>query len=96
MIRLAERQGLLKGNLNTLQLQALQWLIIDEMKAERELEEARAKVTVLTGNPQLYKHLWPDNQDQDIQWVTPQSQEEVEDLVSYLEGLGGSEEKLDS
>lgn len=94
MIRLAERQGLLKGDLNTLQLRALQWLIIDEMRAERELEEARAKVIVLAGNPQLYEHLWPETQDENIQWVTPQSVEEVEDIVGYLESLGGTEEKV--
>jgi hypothetical protein len=95
MIRLAERQGILKGDLNTLQLRALQWLIIDEMRAESELEEARAKITVLAGNPQLYEHLWPKEEDENIEWITPQSVEEVEDIVSYLESLGGSEDRLE-
>ena len=93
MIRLAERQGILQGDLNTLQLRALQWLIIDEMTAESELEEARAKVIVLAGNPQLFEHLWPEGHD-DVQYLTPQSIEEAEDIVAYLESLGGTEEKI--
>jgi hypothetical protein len=84
LIRLADRRGLLKGDLNALQLEALQWLVIDEQESEAEIFETNLRFLVLSNNPQLYQHIWPD-EDEGVEWRTPQSEEEIEALISEIE-----------
>lgn len=49
---------------------------------------------VLANNPQLYKHIWPDSDDSEIEWITPESDEEVQNLIALLEQDFASEESL--
>lgn len=58
------------------------------------------RFTVLSGmNPQMYKSIWPDEDQSQIEWITPKSAEEVEDLdrlFAELDSLSDSELTLDS
>jgi hypothetical protein len=86
-IRLADKKGLLKGHLNILQDEALQWLMIDEVIYNTERERERMKYTILAGNIQLYQELYPDQDKEDeeeIDWITPQSAEEIEQIEKIL------------
>jgi len=49
---------------------------------------------VLSSNPQLYKHIWPDKEDEGIEWIVPESQEEMQDLIAELEGQWEDEVSL--
>lgn len=87
LIRLADRKGLLKGKLNLLQEEALQWLMIRENEERISIERERMKYTILAGNPQLWKVLYEDEEDErfgEIEWTTPQSYEEVEELERII------------
>jgi len=85
---------LLTGDLNVLQQEALQWLLIDEGKNEAEVFETQLRFMVLAGNPQLYQHIWPDDPNEDIEWLVPQSEEELEAILSQLDQIASSESEL--
>lgn len=95
LIRLANRKGYLVGDLNPLQEEALQWLIVDELAQESELERERMKYTILAGNTQLWMHLYgneAEEEDGEIEWIVPESAEEVEQLERILNEIqSGSE-----
>lgn len=80
--------------MNILQQEALQWLLIDEAENEAELFETNLRFMVLANNPQLYKAVWPDDTDQDVEWLTPQSQEEIDAILEQLEEIARTEESL--
>lgn len=45
-------------------------------------------------NPQLYKTIWPEEDSDEIEWITPRSVEEVQDLEKLfadLDSLRGGE-----
>lgn len=87
LIRLADRRGIFKGDLDPLQNEALQWLLIDEAQAEADKYDTQLRFTVLSGmNPQLYKTIWKDDDNQEAEWITPRSQEEIDILESLLQG----------
>lgn len=82
----------MKGDLNTLQHEALQWLLIDEAENEADLFETQMKFIVLAGmNPQLYTHIWPNEEEGKIEWLRPQSEEELEDILRLLESVPSGE-----
>lgn len=90
-MRLANRKGLLQGKLNAVQEEALQWLLVDEIEQQIALEKERMKYTVLAGNVALWQQLYGNDQDdevpndEDIEWVRPESAEDVEAMLSVLE-----------
>lgn len=92
-IRLAHKKGLLQGSLNMVQEEALQWIMVDEIRQAVELERERMKYTILGGNIDLYRALWPDEEenesevppDEAIEWITPQTGEEIEKIIQLLE-----------
>jgi len=49
---------------------------------------------VLANNPQLYRHIWPDDEDREIEWIVPESEEEVQNLIAELEGRFSDEASL--
>lgn len=83
-----------KGDLNALQQEALQWLLIDEADNQSAVLETQLKFTVLANNPQLYNHIWPDNETANVEWLTPQSEEEIQAIIEQLERDLGSEQSL--
>ena len=94
MIRLADRKGILKGNLHFLQEEALQWLMLDEVEQEVNLEKERMKYTILAGNPHLWKELYSEDEEpnsEDIEWIVPKSIEEIEQIMKILDSqqIGG-------
>jgi hypothetical protein len=88
-VRLADRRKAFEGDLNILQHEALQWLVIEEADNESNKFDALARFIVLSGmNPQMYKEIWPENQDEEkIEWITPSSIEEAEDLEKLFADL---------
>ena len=87
LIRLADRKGILTGKLNLLQEQALLWLINEDFNLKAELEKERMKYTLLASNPQLFEQLYKDEEeidDSDVEWMVPESAEEVEDILDFL------------
>lgn len=90
MIRLADRKGALTGALSPLQEEALQWLIINEMEENVSIERERMKYTILAGNLHLWRELYGEEEEVDegeIEWVTPQSAEEIEGILQVLQKL---------
>lgn len=90
LIRLADRKGILRGDLNGLQERALLWLISEDFTISTELEKERMKYTLLAGNPQLYEQLYQQDDDgapddADVEWMVPESVDEVEDVLNFLQ-----------
>lgn len=90
LIRLADRKGLLKGDLNSLQERAMVWLLNEDFHISTELERERMKYTLLAGNPELYERLYqePDEDeidDSDVEWMVPESVEDIQEIMSVLE-----------
>jgi hypothetical protein len=80
-----------------LQEEALRWLLVDETEQEYELEKERMKYTILAGNIHLWKELYKEEDDSDIQWITPRSAEEIEDVLKIVSSLQfGSEDFPDA
>lgn len=94
LIRLADKKGLLKGSLNVLQEEALQWLIIDNAELDAQREHERMKYTILAGNVQLWQYLFKDEEaleeyevpDEEVEWFTPSSAEDIQAIESLLQG----------
>lgn len=97
LIRLADRKGLLKGHLNAVQEEALQWLMVDEAETTYNAERERMKYTILAGNVNLWKYLFEDEEnredyevdDEEVEWITPSSHEDIEAMDAILRGIGG-------
>lgn len=89
MVRLAERQGILKGDLNLLQEEALQWIMMNEMENIAILEKERMKYTILAGNTHLWQELYGEEQEDDgeVEWIVPKSAEEFAQIENILAGL---------
>jgi hypothetical protein len=57
-----------------------------ELDVEAQLEEERLKYTILAGQPQIYAKLFPPEQEEEnLEWITPKSEEEAEDIVRFFE-----------
>ena len=88
LIRLADRKGTLRGDLNTLQERALIWLLGEDFNIASEIEKERMKYTLLAGQPELYHQLYEGDEDQiddsDVEWMVPETVEDVEDILSFL------------
>lgn len=86
----------MKGDLNILQHEALQWLLIDEAENEADTFETHMKFIVLAGtNPQLFNHIWPEGADDgEIEWLRPQSQDELDDILKLLESVPSGEQEV--
>lgn len=89
LIRLADRKGILKGDLNSLQERSLLWLLGEDFNLEAELERERMKYTLLAGNQDLYHQLYEQDEDQiddsDVEWLVPESVDEVEEILDFLQ-----------
>lgn len=90
LIRLADRKEFLRGDLNALQDRALAWLLGEDFNIQNELERERMKYTLLAGNPQLYDQLYQQDDDEapadsDVEWMVPESVDEVEDVLNFLQ-----------
>lgn len=88
LIRLADRKGLLKGDLNVLQDRALVWLLGEDFIIASEIEKERMKYTLLASNPELYHQLYESDEDEiddsDVEWLVPETVEDVEDILGFL------------
>ena len=89
-VRLADKKGLLQGDVNLLQESALQWRMTDEIDQEVMLEKERMKYTILAANPHLYKQLYEETDtdeidDEDVEWIIPESLDEIEKIMEILE-----------
>jgi hypothetical protein len=94
-IRLLDRQGLFKGDLNISQRTSLLWLMGKEIEEESELEKARALNFALAANPNTSgefikilmeqeekpEYIYEDEPD----WQTPENIEEVQKLIRDFE-----------
>ena len=93
LIRVADRQGLLKGDLNLVQFSALNWLMGQEVTEHVELEKSRAYLTALAANEYANPHLIRALQEQTVveeepvDWVTPESEEDLREILEQFEGL---------
>lgn len=66
------------------------WLIGEDFTISTELEKERMKYTLLAGNPQLYEQLYQQDDDgapddADVEWMVPESVDEVEDVLNFLQ-----------
>jgi hypothetical protein len=92
-VRLAEKRGLFKGSLNLLQEEALAWVLIDDAEIAVTVERERMKYTMLAANPQLYKILYNEDEDddvprdEDVDWFTPESFEDIDAIEKLLAGV---------
>jgi hypothetical protein len=88
LIRLADRKGFLEGDVSILQERALVWLLNEDFAIQTEIEKERMKYTLLAGNPELYDQLYSEDEDElddsDVEWLVPESVEDVEDIMKFL------------
>jgi hypothetical protein len=94
LIRLADRRGFLKGELNTLQEEALRWKLVEESEESYELEKERMKYTILAGNIHLWQELYKEDDDADVEWITPRSAEDLELVMKILDGVNEGREEF--
>lgn len=89
LIRVTERQGLFKGDLNLVQRLALQWLMNDEQDEMVELENLRAKNYALASNPatssEFLKALFEEPETEDVEWIEVSDLNQVEDLLKKFD-----------
>jgi DNA transposition AAA+ family ATPase len=94
-IRVIDRQGLLKGDLNIVQRAGLQWLMNQEVDDQVELERLRIEYTALASHPgtqtKFLEALMKQRQLQETEvvyteseWTTPQSMDEIERYLSTV------------
>lgn len=99
-LRVLDRQGILKGDLNVTQRLGLMWLMNQEIKEDVAIERVRLENYALASNPntsQVYlEHLFEkrnednemeadlQNEGIDVEWQTPKSPEEVSDVLDAL------------
>lgn len=92
LVRLADRRGLFNGSINTIQQEALYWLMLNEHEQRNLLEQERMKYTILAGNAPLWQKLYAEEnedepKDSEIEWITPQSIDEAEQIEDFLRRL---------
>lgn len=89
MIRLAERQGLLRGlNINFLQQWALAWLIIEEKNEKARLRDSDQEYMLWLKNPLLWKEIYGnDAMPDDEKNVATIYSDELGALDKFLHGL---------
>jgi hypothetical protein len=94
LVRVLDRQGLLKGDLNGVQFSMLNWLMGNEVEEDAERERNRFEMQALAANeqtnPQLLRHLQSlreEAEEEEVEWVTPQSEEELSAMLQDFESL---------
>lgn len=99
MVRLADRRKLFEGDISPLQEEALQWLMLNESEESVQAERERMKYTILAGNVHLWKELYGEDDEQEddgeVEWITPSSLEDMEkinDILAQLEAATGGED----
>lgn len=71
--------------------------MVDEIEREADQEHERMKYTVLAGNIQLWKELFGNEvdegevPDEEVEWITPSSVEEMEQIKNILSGIHSDE-----
>lgn len=96
-VKVLERQGKLKGDLNWTQRASLMWIMGREIEDDVKLERMRAESFALASNqqtsPKYIEHLMSLHEDKDndpiegdyeVKWQTPTSIEEVRDVLANL------------
>jgi hypothetical protein len=91
LLKMTERQGLLKGDLNFVQRIGLQWLMELDIKERDDIERLRIETTALASNPatsgEFLKYLFEQREQEEqeeIEWVTPHTPQEMEMLLADL------------
>lgn len=93
-----DRQGIFKGDLGLVQRIALMWLMAKEIDEAAELEKLKVQTAALSNHPStqsdFLKRIFdmdkeePEEFDeQNIEWNTPQTEEELEELNRLLDGI---------
>ena len=90
LIRLADRKEILRGDLNALQERALAWLLNEDFEISTNIEKERMKYTLLAANPEMYERLYKEEDedeidDSEVEWLVPESAEEVQDIIHFLQ-----------
>lgn len=91
MGRLLDRSGKLRGSLNIAQAHLLTYVIYREQKTEVEDDEMDFKNLVFANNPEMYREMFPEDfrpKDEDLDWLVPESEEEVGELLEELRAAG--------
>ncbi len=58
---------------------------MEDYEREAKVQESNQKMAIFAGNPQLYLDLFGnESQEEDIDWVTPRSPEEIEQIIGEL------------
>ena len=96
LIRVLDRQGILKGDLNVVQRSGLMWLMNEEVQEQIGLEQYRALNNALGSNPQTsgeyIETLLKDDSvgaEEEIfetadEWTTPEGIEDITALLGHL------------
>ena len=90
---LYEKQGRFTGDLNAVQSNILNWLMIDKEKHEMEMKRQDYEVMALANNErtnvELIKQLHQSDEidEEEVEWVTPQSEEDVQNILAQLAEL---------
>ena len=71
--------------------------MVDEIERDADLERERMKYTSLAGNTRLWQELFgkelEENEvpDEEVEWITPSSIEEMEQIQHILSGIHSDE-----
>ena len=88
----------MKGDLGYAQRMALVWLMDREIEDTVELEKFKAQTTALANHPSTQSdflknlfHLDEEEEfsEENVEWITPQSEAELEELNRILNGING-------
>lgn len=97
LLRLLERQGLFKGDINHLQRFALQEIIKNEYRDRQKLETERIKMQAAIAHPHAAKKIFAESEDEgfdvpEIEEFDPDSpgfsQQSIETMLAALEEFG--------
>lgn len=74
---------------------ALAWLMSSEIEDQGELNRAQMEFEALVANPstnpKLIKELFKDKDEEDVQWITPQSEADLQELLTSWQTISEAE-----
>ena len=90
---IAKETDIFKGDLHVVQYLSLHHLLFKDRENLLMVENERMKYTILANNPTLYNALYEkkdidgDFSDKQVEWITPSSVQEAEDLIKMMQSV---------
>jgi hypothetical protein len=86
--RFLDRQGRLTGDLNRIQNSILAYVMKRERDEQFEILDNDFKNMVFVHNPEMYKRIYHEDKEDEIEMIVPESEADVQDMLAELKESG--------